>query len=157
MCSVVIEYFNNWIYNLWICESQLELHIMKTNSEIEYILTTTLTVLFFVLPVVLTLNWLRHKMTISLTKIRLLFNCSLIPHLGLGLLLYLTFLVFGGNIFGSLSRTNWFEIISVATLWFYIIGVFCYIPSLIVLNLTVGLKNLIRKNKKPAGNNVYKK
>jgi hypothetical protein len=130
---------------------------MTINTDIEYLLITTLTVLFFVLPVVLTLNRLRHKMTFSLTKIRLLFNYSLIPQLGLGLLLYLTFLVFGGNIFGNLSRTNWFEIISIATLWFYIIGVFYYIPSLVLLNLTVGLINLIGKNKKPAGNNVYKK
>jgi hypothetical protein len=96
-------------------------------------------------------------MTFSLTKIRQLFNYSLIPQLGLGLLLYLTFLVFGGNIFGNLTKTNWFELISIATLWFYIIGVFYYIPSVVVLNLIVGLINLIRKNKKPAGNNVYKK
>jgi len=130
---------------------------MTTNSDIEYILITTLTVLFFVLPVVLTLNRLKHKMTFSLTKIRLLFNYSLIPQLGLGLLLYLTFLVFGGNLFGNLTKTNWFELISIATLWFYIIGVFYYIPSVVVLNLIVGLINLIRKNKKPAGNNVYKK
>jgi hypothetical protein len=130
---------------------------MTTNSDIEYILITTLTVLFFVLPVVFTLNRLKHKMTFSLTKIRQLFNYSLIPQLGLGLLLYLTFLVFGGNIFGNLTKTNWFELISIATLWFYIIGVFYYIPSVVVLNLIVGLINLIRKNKKPAGNNVYKK
>lgn len=130
---------------------------MTTNSDIKYILITTLTVLFFVLPVVFTLNRLKHKMTFSLTKIRLLFNYSLIPQLGLGLLLYLIFLVFGGNLFGNLSKTNWFEIISIATLWFYIIGVFYYIPSVVVLNMTVGLINLIRKNKKPAGNNVYKK
>ena len=129
---------------------------MTTNSDIEYILITTLTVLFFVLPVVLTLNRLKHKMTFSLTKIRLLFNYSLIPQLGLGLLLYLTFLVFGGNLFGNLTKTNWFELISIATLWFYIIGVFYYIPSVVVLNLIVGLINLIRKNKKPAGNNGYK-
>lgn len=129
---------------------------MTTNSDIEYILITTLTVLFFVLPVVFTLNRLKHKMTFSLTKIRLLFNYSLIPQLGLGLLLYLTFLVFGGNIFGNLTKTNWFELISIATLWFYIIGVFYYIPSVVVLNLTVGIINLIRKNKKPAGNNGYK-
>lgn len=125
---------------------------MTTNSDIEYILITTLTVLLFVLPVVFMLNRLKHKMTFSLTKIRLLFNYSLIPQLGLGLLLYLTFLVFGGNIFGNLTKTNWFELISIATLWFYIIGVFYYIPSVVVLNLTVGLLNLIRKNKKPAGN-----
>ena len=130
---------------------------MTTNSDIEYILITTLTVLFFVLPFVFTLNRLKHKMTFSLTKIRQLFNYSLIPQLGLGLLLYLTFLVFGGNIFGNLTKTNWFELISIATLWFYIIGVFYYIPSVVVLNLIVGLINLIRKNKKPAGNNVYKK
>jgi hypothetical protein len=130
---------------------------MTTNSDIEYILITTLTVLFFVLPVVFTLNRLKHKMTFSLTKIRQLFNYSLIPQLGLGLLLYLTFLVFGGNIFGNLTKTNWFELISIATLWFYIIGVFYYIPSVVVLNLIVGLINLIRKNKNPAGNNVYKK
>src|SRR5699024_2782696 len=123
---------------------------MTTNSDIKYILITTLTVLFFVLPVVFTLNRLKHKMTFSLTKIRLLFNYSLIPQLGLGLLLYLIFLVFGGNLFGNLSKTNWFEIISIATLWFYIIGVFYYIPSVVVLNMTVGLINLIRKNKKPA-------
>ncbi len=127
---------------------------MTTNSDLEYILITTLTVLLFILPVVLTLNRLKHKMTFSLTKIRLLFNYSLIPQLGLGLLLYLTFLVFGGNIFGNLTKTNWFELISIATLWFYIIGVFYYIPSVVVLNLIVGLINLIRKNKKPAGNNV---
>lgn len=126
---------------------------MTTNPDIEYILITTLTVLFFVLPVVFTLNRLKHKMTFSLTKIRLLFNYSLIPQLGLGLLFYLTFLVFGGNIFGNLTKTNWFDIISIATLWFYIIGVFYYIPSLVLLNLTVGQINLIRKNKKPAGNN----
>jgi hypothetical protein len=130
---------------------------MTTNSDIEYILITTLTVLFFVLPVVFTLNRLKHKMTFSLTKIRQLFNYSLIPQLGLGLLLYLTFLVFGGNIFGNLTKTNWFELISIATLWFYIIGVFYYIPSVVVLNLIVGLINLTRKNKKPTGNNVYKK
>jgi hypothetical protein len=130
---------------------------MTTNSDIEYILITTLTVLFFVLPFVFTLNRLKHKMTFSLTKIRQLFNYSLIPQLGLGLLLYLTFLVFGGNIFGNLTKTNWFELISIATLWFYIIGVFYYIPSVVVLNLIVGLINLIRKNKNPAGNNVYKK
>ena len=129
---------------------------MTTNSDIEYILITTLTVLFFVLPVVFMLNRLKHKMTFSLTKIRLLFNYSLIPQLGLGLLLYLTFLVFGGNIFGNLTKTNWYELISIATLWFYIIGVFYYIPSVVVLNLIVGLINLIRKNKKPAGNNGYK-
>jgi hypothetical protein len=127
---------------------------MTTNSDIEYILITTLTVLFFVLPFVFTLNRLKHKMTFSLTKIRQLFNYSLIPQLGLGLLLYLTFLVFGGNIFGNLTKTNWFELISIATLWFYIIGVFYYIPSVVVLNLIVGLINLIRKNKKPAGNRV---
>ena len=125
---------------------------MTTNSDIEYILITTLTVLFFVLPVVLTLNRLKHKMAFSLIKLRLLINYSLIPQLGLGLLLYLTFLVFGGNVFGNLTKSNWFEIISIATLWFYIIGVFYYIPSLVLLNLTVGLINLIRKNKKPAGN-----
>ena len=130
---------------------------MTTNSDIEYILITTLTVLFFVLPVVFSLNRLKHKMTFSLTKIIRLFNYSLIPQIGLGLLLYLTFLVFGGNIFGNLTKTNWFELISIATLWFYIIGVFYYIPSVVVLNLIVGLINLIRKNKKPAGNNVYKK
>jgi hypothetical protein len=130
---------------------------MTTNSDIEYILITTLTVLFFVLPFVFTLNRLKHKMTFSLTKIRQLFNYSLIPQLGLGLLLYLTFLVFGGNIFGNLTKTNWFELISIATLWFYIIGVFYYIPSVVVLNLIVGLINLTRKNKKPTGNNVYKK
>jgi hypothetical protein len=130
---------------------------MTTNPDIEYLLITTLTVLFFVLPIVYTLNRLKHKMTFSLTKIRLLFNYSLIPQLGLGLLFYLTFLVFGGNIFGNLTKTNCFEIISIATLWFYIIGVFYYIPSLLLLNLTAGLINLIRKNKKPAGNNVYKK
>ena len=144
-------------YNLWICEFQSELHLMTTNSDIEYILITTLTVLFFVLPVVFSLNRLKHKMTFSLTKIIRLFNYSLIPQIGLGLLLYLTFLVFGGNIFGNLTKTNWFELISIATLWFYIIGVFYYIPSVVVLNLIVGLINLIRKNKKPAGNNVYKK
>jgi hypothetical protein len=93
-------------------------------------------------------------MTFSLKKIRLLFNYSLIAQLGLGLLLYLTFLVLGGTVFGNLTKTNWFEIISIATLWFYIIGVFYYIPSVVVLNLTVGLINLIRKNKKPAGNIV---
>ena len=129
---------------------------MTTNSDIEYILITTLTVLLFVLPVVMTLYRLRHNMTFSLTKIRQLFNYSLIVQFGIGLLLYLTFLVFGGNIFGNLSRTNWFEIISIATLWFYIIGVFYYIPSVIVLNLIVGLINLIRKSKKSAGN-VYTK
>ena len=106
-------------YNLWICEFQSELHLMTTNSDIEYILITTLTVLFFVLPVVLSLNRLKHKMTFSLTKIIRLFNYSLIPQIGLGLLLYLTFLVFGGNIFGNLTKTNWFELISIATLWFY--------------------------------------
>lgn len=129
---------------------------MTTNSDIEYLLITTLTVLLFVLPVVMTIYRLRHKMTFSLTKIRLLFNYSLIVQFGLGLLLYLTFLVFGGNIFGNLSRTNWFEVISIATLWFYIIGVFYYIPSVIVLNFTVGLINLIRKSKKSASN-VYTK
>lgn len=120
---------------------------MTENSDIEYTLITTLTVLFFVLPIALTLYQLRHRITFSLTKIRLLFNYSLISQFGLGFLMYLTFWVFGGNIFGNLSRTNWFEIISVATFWFYIIGVFYYIPSLVVLNLTVSLINLIAKNK----------
>ena len=127
---------------------------MTANSGIEYTLIITLTVIFFILPVILTIYRLRHKMNFSLTKIRLLFNYSLISQFGLGLILYLTFLVFGGDIFGNLTKTDWFEIISVATLWFYIIGVFYYIPSVLLLNLTIGLINLIRKNKKPAGNST---
>lgn len=123
---------------------------MTTNSDIEYILITTLTVLFFVLPVVYTLNRLKHKMTFSLTKIKLLFNYSLISQIGLGFLLYFILIVFGGNIFGSLTRTNWFELISVATLGYCIIGVFYYIPAVVVLNLAIGMINLVRKNKQSA-------
>jgi hypothetical protein len=130
---------------------------MTENADMEYTIIITLTVLLFVLPVLLTLFRFRRKMTFSLSKIRLLINYSLLSQIGFGLLLYLTFLVFGGHIFGDLTKTNWFEIASVTTLWFYIIGIFYYIPSVILLNLTVGLINLISKNEKPAGNNVYKK
>jgi len=91
-------------------------------------------------------------MNFSPSKIRLLFNYSLLIQIGLGLILYLTFLVYGGAIFGDLTKTEWFELIGMATVWFYLVGLIYYIPAVILLNLIIGLIIFISKNKKPAHN-----
>jgi hypothetical protein len=113
----------------------------------QYTIITIITVLMFLVPLLLTLNHLKSRMNFSLTNIRLLFNLGLIYQIGVGLIFYLTFLVFGGDIFRQELRTEWFDVVSMATLWFYIIGLFYYIPALILLNLLIGVIKWIRKNK----------
>ena len=113
----------------------------------QYTIITIITVLMFLVPLLLTLNHLKSRMNFSLTNIRLLFNLGLIYQIGVGLIFYLTFLVFGGDIFRQELRTEWFDVVSMATLWFYIIGLFYYIPALILLNLIIGVIKWIRKNK----------
>jgi len=44
-----------------------------------------------------------------------------------------------------------FEVISFATVWFYIIGLFYYIPSIVLMNLVIWLIILTRK-KRQLGN-----
>jgi hypothetical protein len=113
----------------------------------QYTIITIITVLMFLVPLLLTLNHLKSRMNFSLTNIRLLFNLGLIYQIGVGLIFYLTFLVFGGDIFRQELRTEWFDVVSMATVWFYIIGLFYYIPALILLNLLIGVIKWIRKNK----------
>lgn len=118
---------------------------MKETTDFTYIIVTTITVLFFALPLLFTVYRQRRQLSFNPTKIRLLFNHSLLLQIGLGLLFYLTFLVFGGDIFGDLSRAKWFEIISIATVWFYIIGIFYYIPGIVLMNLVIWFIILTRK------------
>ncbi len=113
----------------------------------QYTIITIITVLMFLVPLLLTLNHLKSRMNFSLTNIRLLFNLGLIYQIGVGLIFYLTFLVFGGDIFRQELRTEWFDVVSMATVWFYVIGLFYYIPALILLNLIIGVVKWIRKNK----------
>jgi hypothetical protein len=101
----------------------------------------------FLVPLLLRLNYLKSRMNFSITNIRLLFNFGLIYQIGVGSIFYLTFLVFGGDIFRQELGTEWFDMVSMATVWFYIIGLFYYIPALILLNLIIGLIKWIRKNK----------
>ena len=121
---------------------------MGQTTDLTYPIVTSLTVLFFVLPLIFIILWKRPNTKSILTKIRLIFNYTLLLQIGLGLLLYLILLVFGGTIFGELTKSEWFELISMATVWFYIIGLFYYIPAIVLLNLIIGVVNLIKKNKK---------
>ena len=113
----------------------------------QYTIITIITVLMFLVPLLLTLNHIKSRMNFSLTNIRLLFNFGLIYQIGVGSIFYLTFLVFGGDIFKQELRTEWFDMVSMATVWFYVIGLFYYIPALILLNLIIGLIKWTRKNK----------
>ncbi len=113
----------------------------------QYTIITIITVLMFLVPLLLTLNHIKSRMNFSLTNIRLLFNFGLIYQIGVGSIFYLTFLVFGGDIFRQELRTEWFDMVSMATVWFYVIGLFYYIPALILLNLIIGLIKWTRKNK----------
>ena len=113
----------------------------------QYTIITIITVLMFLVPLLLTLNHIKSRMNFSLTNIRLLFNFGLIYQIGVGSIFYLTFLVFGGDIFRQELRTEWFDMASMATVWFYVIGLFYYIPALILLNLIIGLIKWTRKNK----------
>jgi len=113
----------------------------------QYTIITIITVLMFLVPLLLRLNYLKSRMNFSITNIRLLFNFGLIYQIGVGSIFYLTFLVFGGDIFRQELGTEWFDMVSMATVWFYIIGLFYYIPALILLNLIIGLIKWIRKNK----------
>ena len=112
---------------------------MKETTDLTYTFVTTITVLLFALPLLIMIYRKRKQLTLNPTEIRQLFNHSLLLQIILGLLLYLTFLVFGGDIFGDLTSAKWFEIISIATVWFYIIGLFYYIPSVVLMNLVIWL------------------
>lgn len=119
---------------------------MSETIDITYIIVSVLTAVFFILPMVYTFYRLKTHTNFSLAKIRQLFNYTLLLQLLLGLILYLTFLVFGRDIFGNLTKTEMFQMLYMATFWFYIIGVFFYIPAVILLNLTLGIINWTRKN-----------
>lgn len=120
---------------------------MKETTDLTYTIVTIITVLLFALPLLYMIYRKRKQLTLNPTEIRKLFNHTLLLQILLGLFLYLTFLVFGGDIFGDLTSAKWFEVISIATVWFYIIGLFYYIPSVVLMNLVIWLI-IITKNKK---------
>ena len=120
---------------------------MKETTDLTYTIVTTTTVLLFALPLLFMIYQKRKQLSLNPTEIRQLFNYTLLLQIVLGLLLYLTFLVFGGDIFGALTSAKWFEIISIATVWFYIIGLFYYIPGIILMYLVTWLIILTQKKK----------
>ena len=124
---------------------------MNKINEFEYGIVVIVTTLLFVIPIILTLYKFHRKLNFKISKIHFLFNISLLLQIGLGIIFYLTFLTFGEVLFENYSNTKWFEIISTATLWYSVIGIFYYVPFLILLNIIIILINLIRK-KKPAHN-----
>jgi hypothetical protein len=142
-------YFNPWRSHMGICQFQLELFLMWQTRELTYPIVTTLTVLFFVLPLLFIRLRQNLRLKFTLTKIRRLFNYTFLLHIGLGLLLHLTFIVFGESIFGELTKSKWFKLISMATVWFYIIGLFYYAPAIVMLNLIIELIHLIKKKLPP--------
>src|SRR5690554_8143006 len=109
------------------------MHIMKETTDLTYTIVTIITVLLFALPLLYMIYRKRKQLTLNPKEIRKLFNHTLLLQILLGLFLYLTFLVFGGNIFGDLTSAKWFEVISIAIVWFYIIGLFYYIPSIVLM------------------------
>jgi hypothetical protein len=120
---------------------------MKETTDLTYTIVTITTVLLFALPLLFVIYLKRKQLTFNPTKIRQLFNHTLLLQIVLGLLLYLSFLVFGGDFFGNLTSAKWFEIISIATVWFYIIGLFYYIPSIVLMNLVIWLIILRRRKR----------
>lgn len=120
---------------------------MKETTDLTYTIVTITTVLLFALPLLFVIYRKRKQLTFNPTKIRQLFNHTLLLQIVLGLLLYLSFLVIGGDFFGNLTSAKWFEIISIATVWFYIIGLFYYIPSIVLMNLVIWLIILTRKKR----------
>ena len=112
---------------------------MKETTDLTYTFVTIITVLLFASPLLIMIYRKRKQLTLNPTEIRQLFNHSLLLQIILGLSFYLTFLVFGGDIFGDLTSAKGFEIISIATVWFYIIGIFYYIPSVVLINLVIWL------------------
>jgi hypothetical protein len=146
-CSISIEFIDYWIYYLWICEFYLKMHIMKETTDLTYTIVTIITVLLFALPLLYMIYRKRKQLTLNPKEIRKLFNHTLLLQILLGLFLYLTFLVFGGDIFGDLTSAKWFEVISIAIVWFYIIGLFYYIPSIVLMNLVIWLIILTRKKR----------
>ena len=120
---------------------------MKETTDLTYTIVTITTVLLFALPLLVVIYRKRKQLTFNPTKIRQLFNHTLLLQIVLGLLLYFSFLVFGRDFFGNLTSAKWFEIISIATVWFYIIGLFYYIPSIVLMNLVIWLIILTRKKR----------
>jgi len=120
---------------------------MKETTDLTYTIVTIITVLLFALPLLYMIYRKRKQLTLNPKEIRKLFNHTLLLQILLGLFLYLTFLVFGGNIFGDLTSAKWFEVISIAIVWFYIIGLFYYIPSIVLMNLVIWLIILTRKKR----------
>lgn len=120
---------------------------MKETTDLTYTIVTIITVLLFALPLLYIIYRKRKQLTLKPKEIRKLFNHTLLLQILLGLFLYLTFLVFGGNIFGDLTSAKWFEVISIAIVWFYIIGLFYYIPSIFLMNLVILLIFLTRKKR----------
>ena len=117
---------------------------MKETTDLTSTIVTIITVLLFALPLLYMIYRKRKQLTLNPKEIRKLFNHTLLLQILLGLFLYLTFLVFGGDIFGDLTSAKWFEVISIATVWFYIIGLFYYIPSIVLMNLVIWLIILTR-------------
>lgn len=120
---------------------------MKETTDLTYTIVTIITVLLFALPLLYMIYRKRKQLTLNPKEIRKLFNHTLLLQILLGLFLYLTFLVFGGNIFGDLTSATWFEVISIAIVWFYIIGLFYYIPSIVLMNLVIWLIILTRNKR----------
>lgn len=120
---------------------------MKETTDLTYTIVTIITVLLFALPLLYIIYRKRKQLTLKPKEIRKLFNHTLLLQILLGLFLYLTFLVFGGDIFGDLTSAKWFEVISIAIVWFYIIGLFYYIPSIFLMNLVILLIFLTRKKR----------
>jgi glucan phosphoethanolaminetransferase (alkaline phosphatase superfamily) len=117
-----------------------------------YTVITILTIAFFVTPIAVVLYKRRIEFEFNLAEITRLINVSLIYQFILGTILYLLFIVIGEQLVHVVFSREIYTSLSAATVWFSIIAVIYYIPSLILLNLIDWI--LKRKKKKPTHNNT---
>lgn len=115
-----------------------------------YTVITILTITFFVTPIAAVLYKRRNEFKLNLAEITKLVNVTLLYQFILGAVLYLLFIVSGEQLVHVVFSREIYTSLSAATVWFSIIGVIYYIPSLILLNLINWI--LKRKKKKPAHN-----
>jgi hypothetical protein len=103
--------------------------------DFNYGLISGLTVAFFLIPIIF--NYLRIKkdFKFNFKSVTVLFNRSLIFQIIVGAILTLLFLVSGGKFARVLFSGQVNATFSMATVWFGVISVFYYLPSVLLLNI----------------------